>query len=47
MTNVSLYDVTAKQLEQIANDNDTTIAEVIETLVLDYMEEAKEDNGWQ
>lgn len=47
MTNISIYDVTAKQIEDIAEKNDTTAAEIIETLVLDYIDEAKEDNGWE
>ena len=47
MTNISIYDVTAKQIEDIAEKNDTTAAEIIETLVLDYIDEAKKDNGWE
>ena len=47
MTNVMIYDVTANQLEEVAEKNDTTVAEIVETLVLDYLEEAKSDNGWE
>lgn len=49
MTKVSLYDVTAKLLEKLADDNDTNVAEIIESIVLDeeLMEKIKEDNGWR
>ena len=47
MTNVTIYDVEAEILEKVADINDTTVAEVIEVLVNDYLEEAKVDNGWE
>ena len=47
MTNVAIYDVEAEVLEKVADVNNTTVAEVIEVLVNDYLEEAKADNGWE
>ena len=44
MTNISIYDVEAEQLEKIADANDTTVAEVVEMLC-EYVEEMKENNG--
>lgn len=44
MTNITVYDIEAKELERIADANDTTIAEVVEML-MDYVEEMKKDNG--
>ena len=44
MTNITVYDIEANELEKIAEANDTTIAEVIEML-MDYAEEMKKDNG--
>ena len=46
MTNVSIYDVEAEILEKVADVNDTTVAEIIEVLVTDYLEDAKADNDW-
>ena len=46
MTNVSIYDVEAGILEKVADANDTTVAEIIEVLVTDYLEDAKADNDW-
>jgi len=46
MTNVSIYDVEAEVLEKVAYANDTTVAEIIEVLVTDYLEDAKADNDW-
>lgn len=43
MTNITVYDIEAEQLEKIADANDTTIAEVVEMLMT-YAEEMKRDN---
>ena len=44
MTNITVYDIEAKELEKIADANDTTIAEVVEML-MEYANEMKRDNG--
>ena len=44
MTNITVYDIEANELEKIAEANDTTIAEVVEML-MEYAEEMKKDNG--
>ena len=44
MQNITVYDIEAKELERIADENDTTIAEVVEML-MDYAEEMKKDHG--
>lgn len=44
MTNIMVYDIEAKELEKIADINDTTVAEVIEML-MEYAEDMKKDNG--
>lgn len=44
MTIITVYDIEAKKLEKIADENDTTIAEVVEML-LEYAEDMKKDNG--
>ena len=46
MTNITVYDIEAEQLEKIADANDTTVAEVVESL-MQYVEEMKKDNGWE
>lgn len=38
MTNIGVYDSSAKVLEDFAEANDTTIAEVVEKLILDYLD---------
>ena len=38
MTNISVYDDTAEKLEQAADRNNTTIAEIID-LLMDYLED--------
>ena len=43
MTKITVYDIEAKELEKIADVNDTTVADVIEML-MDYAEEMKKDN---
>ena len=44
MTSITVYDIEAKELEKIADANDTTIAEVVEML-MEYADEMKRDNG--
>lgn len=44
MKEITVYDIEAEELEKIADANDTTIAEVVEML-MDYVEEMKEDHG--
>ena len=39
MTNIEVYDYVAEKLEQAAQELDTTVAEVVEELVADYLEE--------
>ncbi len=46
MTNITVYDIEAEIIERVAEDNDTTQAEVIEAL-MDYLEDVKKDNGWR
>ena len=46
MTRISAYDIEADLIEKVADENDTTTAEVIEALC-EYLEEAKQDNGWR
>lgn len=46
MTRISAYDIEAELIERIADENDTTTAEVIEALC-EYLEEVKENNGWR
>ena len=44
MTNITIYDLEAEQLEKIAEANDTTVAEIVEMLMA-YVDEMKKDNG--
>ena len=44
MTNITIYDIEATELEKIADINDTTVAEVVEML-MEYAKEMKKDNG--
>lgn len=39
-----MYDIEAKELEKIADDNDTNVAEVVEML-MEYAEDMKQANG--
>lgn len=39
MTNVSIYDDTAEMLEKASEKSDISIAELIDTLVQDYLDE--------
>lgn len=44
MTNVTVYDCNARDLEQVADKNDISVAEVLDML-MEYLVEMKEDNG--
>ena len=46
MTNVNVYDIEAELLNKVADANDTTVAEIVEALC-EYMEEVKQENGWE
>ena len=46
MAKITVYDIEADELEKIADANDITVAEVVESLML-YTEEMKKDNGWK
>ena len=39
MTQITVYDYIAEQLEKAADQLDTTVAEVVEELVADYLKE--------
>lgn len=39
MTNITVYDYIAEKLDKAAEQLDTTVAEVVEQLVDDYLEE--------
>lgn len=41
MMNVLVYDVEAEELAKIADEHDTTIAEIVEMLVWDYLDEVQ------
>lgn len=45
MTNITVYDIEAEELYNIADANGTTVAEVVEMLMA-YAEEMKKDNGF-
>jgi hypothetical protein len=44
MKKIIVYDIEAEELEKIADANDTNVAEIVEML-MDYVEEMKNDNG--
>ena len=44
MTKILVYDIEAEELEKIADENNTTVAEVVEMLMA-YAEEMKKDNN--
>ena len=44
MTNITVYDIEATELEKIADANDTTVAEVVEML-MEYAWKMRIDNG--
>lgn len=46
MTKITVYDTEAEELEKIADENDTNVAEVIEVL-MEYIDEVKKDYGWK
>ena len=41
MTNITVYDDTAKELEKVADRMDTSVTEIIDAL-MDYIEEIQE-----
>ena len=44
MTKITVYDIEAEELEKIADENGTNVAEVVEMLMA-YVEDMKKDNG--
>ena len=46
MQSISVYDIEADKLNRVADDNDTTVAEIIEQLC-EYLSDIKESNGWR
>ena len=44
MQKITVYDIEAEQLEKIADDNDTNVAEIVEML-FQYVEDMKRDNN--
>ena len=42
MTNITVYDVDAEEINKIADDNELSVAEVIEML-MEYLEDMKRD----
>ena len=44
MTNITIYDTEAQALEQMAERNDMTVAELVEML-MEYADDMKSDNG--
>ena len=46
MKNITAYDAEANLLEEVAERNNLTVAEVVEALC-DYLEECAIDNNWK
>ena len=44
MTKILVYDIEAEDLEKIADANDTSVADVVEMLMV-YAEDMKKDNN--
>ena len=44
MVNILVYNSTAEEIEKLADANDTSVAEIVDTL-LDYMEDMINENG--
>lgn len=42
MTTITVYDIEADLIEKLAEENDTTVAEIVEEAILCYMETMKE-----
>ena len=42
MTNITIYDTEAETIQRVADENDVTVAEIIEMLI-DYVEDMKSD----
>lgn len=45
MTEIKIYDTCAEKIEEIAEKNDSTVAEVVEAL-LEFEDEMKDNEGW-
>lgn len=45
MTNIRIYDCEAEKLEKLAELNDTTVAEIIELLYTEHIEDTIKENG--
>lgn len=43
MTNITIYDIEAEELEEIADANETSIAEVV-SMLMEYVEDMKKEN---
>ena len=46
MEKITVYDIEAEELERIADENDTCVAEVVEAL-MQYVDEVKREYGWK
>lgn len=44
MTNILVYDIEAEELEKLAEDNDTTVAEII-CEMMDYIQKTLAEKG--
>lgn len=45
MKTITVYDDTEKRLEQLAEENDTTVAEIVEEMLYDYENSSQEENN--
>ena len=43
MKTITVYDETERKLEQLAEQNDTTVAEIVEEMLYDYEHSQNED----
>ena len=46
MKNIMVYDIEAEEIETLAENNDISVAEVIEYFMENYLDIAKRDNDW-
>ncbi len=46
MRQIRIYDTEAEIIEDLAINNATTVAEVVEAF-MEFLEEVKENNGWE
>ena len=44
MTNITIYSDTFEKLEKLSEEKDIAIADIIDTLVFDYLDEVYGDN---